>query len=198
MRRLVPIHNKTIEQMINKDGIIETLKKLRCNEKLSFIGENVKIGDKTVIYHFCNIFGNSKIGKNCIISSYVEIQGEVSVGNNCRIGSHSFLCSGVTLEDDVFLGSHIVTINDLMPKSHNSKYKKETTLIKKSASIGSGAVLLGGIEIGENAVVGAGAIVTESVSSNSKVKGLAAREDIKSWIESLIERKIAENELPFG
>lgn len=166
MRRVVPIYNRTIDQLAQEEGVISVLRRLKCNDKLSFIGEQVKIGDKTLIYYFCNLFGKSEIGENCIIGSFVEIQGDVIVGNSCRIGSHSFLCSGVTLEDSVFLGSHVVTINDRLPKSHNNTYKQEKTVIKKGASIGSGSVLMCGITIGENSVIGAKSLVLKDIPPN--------------------------------
>lgn len=163
MKQIIKIGNRTISQISQEDGIIEAISRIKTNDKLSFISENYKIGEKTVVYYFCNIFGQGEIGKNCIIASFVEIQDGVKLGNNCRIGSHSFLCSGVTLEDDVFLGSGIITINDRQPKSHNKDYRKVTTLIKKGASIGSGSVIMGGITIGENSMIGAKSLVLKDV-----------------------------------
>ena len=135
----------------------------------------VKIGKGTKIYHFCNIYGNTIIGKNCTIASYTEIQGGVKIGNNCRVGSHTFLCSAVTLENDIFLGSHVVTTNDTFPIVKNQNYKQKKTLIKKGASIGSGVILLPGVKIGKNALIGAGSVVTHDVPPNEIWVGNPAR-----------------------
>ena len=166
MKQKISVPNRSIHQLIKEEGLIEALTLLHCNEKLSFISPEYVIGDGTQIYYFCNLFGKGRIGKNCIISSYTEIQSDVKIGSNCRVGSHSFLCSGVTLEDNVFLGSHVVTTNDSFPIVKNKNYKQEKILIKKNASIGSGSILLPGIEIGEGALIGAGSIVTKNVPSH--------------------------------
>ena len=166
MKQIIEVKNKSIDELIDEDGIINAIKKLKCNERLSFICPDFIIGEGTVIYYFCNLFGKSKIGKNCIISSYTEIQDDVVIGDGCRIGSHSFLCSGVVLEENVFLGSGVITINDRVPKPHNKNYIKTKTLIRKNASIGSGSTLMCGIEIGENALVGCGSVVTKCVPDN--------------------------------
>lgn len=175
MKQLIKIPNRSIAQLINEEGIIEALVRLKCNENLSFISEDYKIGDGTKVYHFANIFGKGSIGKNCIVASYVEIQDSVVVGNNCRVGSFSFLCSGVTLEDNIFLGSHTCFINDRNPVVHNKNYKQEKTVIKNGASIGSGTVLMCGVIIGENAVIGAGSLVLKDIPSGEVWAGSPAR-----------------------
>ena len=175
MKRIIQIPNRSISQMVDEYGVIGAMKKLGCNENLSFISDLYRIGEGTIIHKFCNLFGNSNIGKNCIISSFVEIQGGVIVGDNCRIGSFSFLCSGVELEENVFLGSHICTINDRHPKPHNKEYKQEKTLIKNGASIGSGSVLICGITIGENSMVGAGSLVLKDIPAHQLWYGSPAK-----------------------
>lgn len=175
MRQTVEIKNRTLAELTVAEGVIETLRRLKCDERLSFISPEYIIGKGTVVYCFVNVFGKGRIGENCIIASYTEIQGGVNVGDNCRIGSHCFLCSGVTLEDDVFLGSGVITINDKNPRPHNKEYKQEKTVIKKGASIGSGSVLMCGIEVGENAVVGAGSVVTKSIPAGQTWCGNPAR-----------------------
>jgi len=134
------------------------------------------IGDRTRIWEFANVYG-CEIGKNCNIGSYVEVQNNVQIGNNVTISSHSFICSLVIIEDDVFVGHGVTTINDLHPPSYKrtgtKKYWKKT-LIKKGAVIGNNVTLLP-VTIGENAEVGAGAVVTKDVADNCIVAGNPAR-----------------------
>jgi len=138
--------------------------------------KNCKIGKNTKIWNFVNLYG-CEIGDNCTIGSYVEIQNNVKIGNNVIISSHSFICSLVTIENDVFIGHGVMTINDVKPPSRrrtgsDKEWKK--TLIKKGASIGSNATLLP-VTIGENAIVGAGAVVTKDVPDNAIVAGVPAK-----------------------
>jgi len=145
--------------------------------KSNQIIQNCKIGKNTQIFHFVNLYG-CIIADNCLIGAYVEIQRGVKIGNNCRIQSHSFLCEGVTLEDDVFIGHGVMFINDKYPsviKAINKTWSMEKVLVKKGASIGSGSVILAGITIGENAVVGAGAVVTKDIKPNEIVVGNPAK-----------------------
>jgi acetyltransferase-like isoleucine patch superfamily enzyme len=171
----IEVPNKTLSQLVDDVGVIDTIKRLKFNDRLSYISETYKIGKNTQIHKWCNLFGNSTIGSDCVIGSYTEIQGGVVIGNNCRIGSHCFICSGVTIEENVFLGSGIVTINDRLPTPNNKNYKQEKTLIKKGASIGSGAVIMCGIVIGENTKVGAGSVVVKDVAPNTIVVGNPAK-----------------------
>jgi len=140
------------------------------------IVKDAKIGNNTKIWNFANIYG-CKIGENCNIGSYSEIQNDVEIGNNVTISSHSFICALVKIEDDVFIGHGVMTINDLVPPSKKrtgtDKYWKKT-IIKKGAIIGSNATLLP-VTIGENAVVGAGSVVTKDVPPNWVVAGNPAK-----------------------
>ncbi len=140
------------------------------------IVKDSKIGNGTKIWEFANIYG-TEIDKNCNIGAYVEIQSNSKIGKNVIISSHSFICSLVTVEDDVFIGHGVMTINDLHPPSRRKTGSEETwksTLIKKGASIGSNVTLFP-VVIGENAVVGAGAVVTKDVPPNSTVVGNPAK-----------------------
>lgn len=139
---------------------------------------NCKIGKNTKIWNFVNLYG-CKIGKNSTVGSFVEIQKNVVIGNKVKIGSHSFICEGVTIEDEVFIGHHAVFINDKYPKSTNDSGQLKSdsgwnllkTLVKKGASIGSNVTIMGGITIGENALIGAGSLVTKNVPRNVVVAG---------------------------
>lgn len=141
--------------------------------------------EKSVIINhpeLVNIYG-CKIGEFSKVGSFVEIQKNVNIGRNCKISSHSFICEGVTIEDDVFIGHGVMFINDRFPKSTNSNgkpkldgdWKLESTMIRKSVSIGTGAIILCGVKIGEGALVGAGAVVTQDVKPFSTVTGIPAR-----------------------
>jgi acetyltransferase-like isoleucine patch superfamily enzyme len=131
---------------------------------------------------FLNLYG-CEVGDNSKIGAFVEIQKNAKVGNNCKISSHTFICEGVTIEDDVFIGHGVTFINDTYPRSTNSDgqlqtesdWKVETTVIKKGASIGSGATILSNVTVGERAIVGAGSVVTKNVPADAVVAGNPAR-----------------------
>ena len=133
------------------------------------------IGVDTNIWQFCVIFPNAKIGDNCNICANVLIENEVSVGNNVTIKSGVQLWDGVTLEDNVFIGPNVTFTNDLFPRSKNSDWKLNKTLVKKGASIGANATILCGITIGENAMIGAGSVVTKDVPAGEVWVGNPAK-----------------------
>jgi UDP-2-acetamido-3-amino-2,3-dideoxy-glucuronate N-acetyltransferase len=139
---------------------------------------NVKVGKGVRIFNFVNAYGCS-IGDNTKVGTFVEIQKGASIGSNCKISSHSFVCEGVHIGDNVFIGHGVMFTNDLFPRATNPDGSQQTdadwkvieTFVKKGASIGSNATILCGITIGENALVGAGAVVTRDVPANSVVAG---------------------------
>ena len=143
---------------------------------------NVKLGKDVKIFDFVNLYGCS-IGDYSKVGTFVEIQKNASVGKNCKISSHTFICEGVHIEDNVFIGHNVTFINDKYPRATNvdgglqteSDWKVVETVIKKGASIGSSSTILCGITVGENAIVGAGSVVTKDVPSNSIVAGVPAK-----------------------
>jgi acetyltransferase-like isoleucine patch superfamily enzyme len=146
------------------------------------IASDVKMGRGVRIYGFTNLYG-CEIGDEVRIGTFVEIQKGARIGNRCKISSHTFICEGVVLEDEVFIGHGVTFINDRYPRSTNGNgqlqseadWKCVPTLVKRGASIGSGATLLCGVTIGENAMVGAGSVVTKDVPPGSIVAGNPAR-----------------------
>jgi UDP-2-acetamido-3-amino-2,3-dideoxy-glucuronate N-acetyltransferase len=141
------------------------------------IADDVKLGRDVAIFEFVNLYG-CEIGDESRIGAFVEIQREVTVGRRVRIQSHSFVCSGVRIEDDVFVGHNVTFINDRHPTAEGARtgtWKLEPTTVKRGASIGSGAVILCGLTIGERARVGAGAVVTDDVPAGALVVGVPAR-----------------------
>lgn len=148
------------------------------------IVKNVQLGINVRIWHFVNIYGCS-IGDESMIGTFVEIQSGVSIGARCKISSHSFICEGVTIEDDVFIGHGVMFINDNHPQSTKSDGTLEkkgdwedrfvSTCVKKGARIGSNCTILGGITIGEGALIGAGSVVTKDVPAGVTVAGNPAR-----------------------
>ncbi|HUA65780.1 MAG TPA: acyltransferase [Alphaproteobacteria bacterium] len=142
----------------------------------------VRMGRNVQIYDFANLYG-CQIGDDVRIGAFVEIQKGAKIGSRCKISSHSFICEGVTLEDEVFVGHHVVFTNDLYPRAASQEGKLQTeadwecipTLVKRGASIGSGAVLLCGITVGEGAIIGAGSVVTKDVPPGVIVAGNPAR-----------------------
>ena len=142
------------------------------------IAPNVKLGKGVRTFGFVNIYG-CEIGDDVKIGTFVEIQKGVKIGSRCKISSHSFICEGVTIEDEVFIGHNVTFTNDLYPRATNSEGSLKSdadwtctpTLIKRGASIGSSATLLCGITVGENAIIGAGSVVTKDVPDNTVVAG---------------------------
>jgi acetyltransferase-like isoleucine patch superfamily enzyme len=146
------------------------------------IAADVKLGQNVSIYAFVNLYG-CEIGDETKIGTFVEIQKGAKIGSRCKISSHTFICEGVTIESEVFVGHNVTFINDRKPRATAQDGKLQTeadwvcqsTLVKCGASIGSGATLLGGVTIGENALVGAGSVVTRDVPPNATVAGNPAR-----------------------
>ncbi|HTS19751.1 MAG TPA: acyltransferase [Verrucomicrobiae bacterium] len=149
---------------------------------IQLIAPDVKLGKGVRIFGFVNLYGCT-IGDDVKIGSFVEIQKGVCVGNRCKISSHTFICEGVTLEDEVFVGHNVTFINDRYPRATCDSGALQTeadwecvpTVVKRGASIGSGATLLCGITIGERAIIGAGSVVTKDVPSGAIVAGNPAR-----------------------
>ncbi len=150
------------------------------NDKQSL--NNVSLGDNTRIFNFVNAYGCS-IDDNSKIGAFVEIQKGAFIGKNCKISSHSFICEGVHIEDNVFIGHGVMFTNDLFPRATRADGSPQTeadwkvieTRIKKGASIGSNATILCGITVGENALIGAGSVVTRDVPPNTVVAGVPAK-----------------------
>jgi len=150
-------------------------------ELLQRIAPDVKLGRNVRIFAFTNLYG-CEIGDDTKIGTFVEIQKGAKIGNRCKVSSHSFICEGVTIEDEVFIGHNVVFTNDRFPRATNQgQLQTEAdwvcvpTLVKRGASIGSGAVLICGITIGENALIGAGSVVTKDVPAGATVAGNPAR-----------------------
>jgi acetyltransferase-like isoleucine patch superfamily enzyme len=152
------------------------------DQPLQRIAADVKLGKNVRIYSFTNLYG-CEIGDDVKIGTFVEIQKGAKIGNRCKISSHTFICEGVTLEEGVFVGHNVVFTNDRYPRATNETGQLQSeadwvclpTLVKRGASIGSGVVLLCGITIGENAMIGAGSVVTKDVPANATVAGNPAR-----------------------
>jgi acetyltransferase-like isoleucine patch superfamily enzyme len=142
------------------------------------IAPDVKLGRNVRIHGFVNLYG-CEIGDETRIGTFVEIQKGAKIGDNCKISSHTFICEGVTIESGVFVGHGVTFINDRYPRATNAAGQLQTeadwhcqsTFVRRGASIGSGATLLGGITIGESAIVGAGSVVTKDVPPNTTVAG---------------------------
>jgi len=156
------------------------------------IAPSVKLGQNVKLSKFINLYG-CEIGDDTKIGAFVEIQKNARVGKNCKISSHTFVCEGVDIEDNVFVGHNVAFINDTFPRATTAggqlqteaDWKVEKTLIKKGASIGSGCTILANITIGENALVGAGSVVTKDVPANAIVVGNPAK--ILRYIEQTTE-----------
>jgi len=152
----------------------------------------VKLGEGVKIYDFANLYG-CEIGDHSKVGTFVEIQKGACVGSNCKVSSHTFVCEGVTIEDNVFIGHNVTFTNDRYPRAVRADGQIQTeadweclpTLVKRGASIGSSATILCGLTIGENAMIGAGSVVTKDVPPNAVVAGNPAR----------VIRATAQNEL---
>ena len=147
------------------------------------ISDDVRLGSGVKIFHpqLVNLYG-CRIGADTKVGAFVEVQKNALIGERCKISSHTFICEGVTIEDEVFVGHGVMFINDRFPRATASgalqteaDWEVIPTIIKKGASIGSGAVIMCGITIGERALIGAGAVVTRNVPPDAVVAGVPAR-----------------------
>jgi acetyltransferase-like isoleucine patch superfamily enzyme len=146
------------------------------------IADDVKLGANVRLSKFINLYG-CEIGDETKIGAFVEIQKNATIGKRCKISSHSFICEGVTIEDNVFVGHGVMFTNDSYPRATTmdgslqteADWKVEKTVVKRGASIGTGSTILPNISIGENAIVGAGSVITRDVPANAVVAGNPAR-----------------------
>ena len=153
-----------------------------ANEAEYRLMNDVEFGVGVVVHPFTNLYG-CRIGDESRIGPFVEIQSGVEIGARCKIQSHSFICSGVTIADEVFVGHGVLFINDKRPRATTDDGELQTgedwtllsTVVERGASLGSGCVVLGGVRIGEGALVGAGAVVTRDVGPRKVVAGIPAR-----------------------
>ncbi|MBX2991940.1 MAG: N-acetyltransferase [Bacteroidetes bacterium] len=152
------------------------------NTLFQSIAPDVKLGKGVRIFNFVNMYG-CEVDDNTKVGAFVEIQKGVKIGKNCKISSHTFICEGVTIEDNVFVGHNVSFINDKMPRATTADGSMQTeadwhvvpTIVKKGASIGTSTTILCGVTIGENAIVGAGSVVTKDVPPDTIVAGVPAR-----------------------
>jgi UDP-2-acetamido-3-amino-2,3-dideoxy-glucuronate N-acetyltransferase len=146
------------------------------------ISPDVKLGRGVKLFAFVNLYG-CQIGDETRLGTFVEIQKGARIGARCKISSHTFVCEGVTIEDEVFVGHGVTFVNDRFPRATAASGALQTeadwacqqTLIKRGASVGSGATILGGITIGEKSIIGAGSVVTKDVPPGVIVAGNPAR-----------------------
>jgi acetyltransferase-like isoleucine patch superfamily enzyme len=156
------------------------------------IADDVRLGKNVRLSKFINLYG-CEIGDETKIGAFVEIQKNASIGKCCKISSHTFICEGVIIEDNVFIGHGVTFINDSYPRATTFEgslqteddWKVEPTVIKKGASIGSGATILSNTNVGENAIVGAGSVVTKDIPPNSIVAGNPAK--VLRYIEQTVK-----------
>jgi acetyltransferase-like isoleucine patch superfamily enzyme len=155
---------------------------LPANEAPYRLFDDVLFGKGVIVGPFTNLYGCA-IGDETRIGPFVEIQRGATIGRRCKVQSHTFICDGVTIEDEVFVGHNVVFINDKQPRATTDAGELQTpedwdlvpTIVERRASIGSGAIVLGGVRIGAGALVGAGAVVTRDVDPGATVVGSPAR-----------------------
>lgn len=144
--------------------------------------DDVEFGEDVIVQSFTNLYG-CRVGQGARIGPFVEIQAGAAIGARCKVQSHSFICTGVTIEDEVFVGHGVVFINDKRPRATTEEGLLQTeedwellpTVVERKATLGSGAVIMGGLRIGEGALIGAGAVVTSDVAPGTIVVGNPAR-----------------------
>ncbi|HUW09759.1 MAG TPA: acyltransferase [Anaerolineae bacterium] len=149
---------------------------------LSRVADDVKLGKGVKIYGFVNLYG-CEVGDNTRLGAFVEVQKNARIGSNCKISSHTFICEGVTIEDDVFIGHGVCFINDKYPcavkgtgePAGEADWVVIPTIVRRGAAVGSNATIMCGVEIGENALIGAGAVVTKDVPPGYLAFGVPAR-----------------------
>lgn len=150
--------------------------------QFSIVAPDVVLGRDVQIYNFVNLYG-CEIGDETRVGSFVEVQRGARIGRRCKISSHTFVCEGVEIEDEVFVGHGVMFINDIYPRATNdagalqtmTDWKVLKTIVRRGASIGSGVTVLGGVEIGARAIIGAGAVVTKDVPPRAIVAGNPSR-----------------------
>lgn len=155
---------------------------LPANEAPFRLLSDVDFGEGVVVHSFTNLYG-CRIGDRSRIGTFVEIQRGATIGRDCKIQSHTFVCDGITIGDEVFVGHGVMFVNDKRPRATNEDGSLQTgadwtllpTVVERRASIGSGAVIMGGVRIGEGALIGAGAVVTRDVAPGETVAGVPAR-----------------------
>ena len=163
------------------------------NTSWNCIADDVKLGANVRLSRFINLYG-CEIEDETKIGAFVEIQKNARVGKRCKISSHTFICEGVVIEDNVFIGHGVIFTNDVYPRATGadgnlqteSDWKVTPTVIRKGASVGSGSTILCNLSIGENALVGAGSVVTKSVPANAIVVGNPAR--VLRYINTTMEK----------
>ena len=150
---------------------------------------DVEFGERVIVQSFTNLYG-CRVGDDTRIGPFVEIQRGAVIGARCKIQSHSFVCDGVEIQDEVFVGHGVIFVNDKYPRATTSDGRLQSeedwsllrTVVERTAAIGSGAVVLGGVRIGAGALVGAGAVVTRDVAPGDVVFGLPARSNAAALV----------------